>query len=60
MRIEMPFDRFLFVGGLQQAEKLLRRNRGHDVYTVSRYSSLEPLFGHHAVCSTSRWIFATS
>ena len=41
----MPFDRFLFVGGLQQAGKLLRRNRGHDVYTVSRYSSLEPLFG---------------
>ena len=39
----MPFDRFLFVGTLQLAGKLLRRNR---VYTVSRYSSLEPLFSH--------------
>ena len=42
----MPYDRFLFVGGLQQAGKLVRRNRGHDVYTVSRYSSLVPLLGH--------------
>ena len=46
VRIELPFDRFLYVGGLQQAGKLVKRSHGHDVHTISRYSSLEPLLGH--------------
>lgn len=46
VRIELPFDRFLFIGGLQQAGKFIKRNRGHDVYTIRKFSSLTPLLGH--------------
>ena len=42
-RIELPFDRFLFIGGLQQAGKLVKRSRGHDVFTIPTYSSFEPV-----------------
>ena len=46
VRIELSFDRFLFIGGLQQAGKFIKRNRGHDVYTIRKFSSLAPLLGH--------------
>ena len=46
VRIELSFDKYLFIGGLQQAGKLVKRNRGHDIYTIRKYSSLEPLLGH--------------
>ena len=46
VRIELPFDKVLFVGGLGQAGNMVKRNRGHDVYTISKYSALEPLLGH--------------
>ena len=45
VRIELSFDRYLFIGGLQQAGKLVKRNRGHNVYMIRKYSSLEPLLG---------------
>ena len=45
VRIELPFDHFLFVGGLQ-AGKFIKRNRGHDVYMITKFSSLAPLLGH--------------
>ena len=32
VRIELPFDKFLFTGGLQQAGKWVKKNRGHDMY----------------------------
>ena len=40
------FDKFLFIGGLQQAGKWVKKNRGHDVYTIHKYSSLAPILGH--------------
>ena len=45
VRIEIPFDRFLFIGGLQQVGKFVKSSRGHDIYTIRRYSALEPLLG---------------
>ena len=46
VRIELPFDKFLFIWGLQQAGKWVKKNRGHDVYTIRKYSSLAPILGH--------------
>ena len=46
VRIELSFDKYLFIGGLQQAGKLVKRNRGHDIFTIRKYSSLKPLLGH--------------
>lgn len=40
VRIEFPFD-----GGLQQVGKLVKSSRGHDIYTIRRYSTLDPLLG---------------
>ena len=45
VRIELPFDKLLFEGGLKQYGKLLCKSRGHDVYTIERYSALIPLLG---------------
>jgi len=44
-RIEIPFDKFLFVGGMQQAGKLLKKHRGHGVYGIKKYSDLVPILG---------------
>ena len=45
MRIEVPFDRYLFVGGLQQAGKFLKSSHGHSIYGIKSYSSLAPILG---------------
>ena len=45
VRIELPFDKLLFEGGLKQYGKLLCKSRGHDVYTIQSYSALAPLLG---------------
>lgn len=45
IKIELPFDRFLFIGGLQQAGKLRKSTRIHEVYGVTAYSALAPLLG---------------
>ena len=46
VRIELPFDQFLFTGGLQQAGRWIQKSRSHDVYTIRKYSALTPLLGH--------------
>ena len=43
VRIDLPYDPFLFAGGLQQSGKLIKK-RGH-VYGIKKYSSLAPLLG---------------
>lgn len=45
VRIELPFDKFLFAGGLQQAGKFLRKIRGQSMYTIKTYSTLVPMLG---------------
>ena len=45
VRIELPFDRFLFIGGLQQAGKLLKSSHGHSTYGIRSYSSLDLILG---------------
>ena len=37
IRIEIPFDRYVFGGGLQQRGKFLKKYRGHDVYGIGEY-----------------------
>ena len=44
VRIELPYDQFLFSGGLQQAGKKLKNNRGHDIYGIEKYDLL-PILG---------------
>ena len=41
----MPFDQFLYVGGLQQAGKKLKNYRGHDIYGIEKYDNLVPILG---------------
>ena len=45
MKIEIPFDRFLFIRGLQQAGKLRKSTGLHQIYGVTNYSALVPLLG---------------
>ncbi len=45
VRIEVPFDRFLFIGGLQQVGEKLGKCQGQDLYGISRYSDLDPILG---------------
>ena len=45
VRIEMPFDKILFSGGLQLAGKLAQIYRGHTIYKILTYSDLKPLLG---------------
>ena len=44
IRIDVPFDRFLFGGGLQQCGTLLKK-RGHDIYGIKKYQDLVPILG---------------
>ena len=44
-RVEVPFDYFLFVGGLKQAGTLLKTHHGHDVYGIKMYHNLVPILG---------------
>lgn len=45
VRIELPFDRLLFEGGLKQAGHLMSGVRGATVYGISSYTSLTPSLG---------------
>ena len=45
LRIELPFDKLLFDGGLKQHGHLLRKAHGHEIFTIRRYADLEPLLG---------------
>lgn len=45
IRVELPFDRFLYTGGLQQAGKKIKKYRGHDVYGIDKYGDLAPILG---------------
>lgn len=45
IRIELPFDHYLFIGGLQQAGKLLRNSYGHSVYGIRNFTSLDYILG---------------
>ena len=45
VRIELAYD-YLFVGGLKQAGKLLKRlYHGHDIYGIKKYHDLDPILG---------------
>lgn len=45
VRLEVPFDKLLFEGGLAQCGKLVARSRGHEVFAIDSLSRLEPLLG---------------
>ena len=45
VRIEVPFDRFLFISGLQLAGKLRKITSIYQVCGVAKYSALAPLLG---------------
>lgn len=45
VRIEVPFDKMLFEGGLKQSGHYLGRSHGHDVYGIDKYSDLSHLMG---------------
>ena len=59
VRIELPFDRYLFIGGLQQAGKLVKRK----VAMMFTRSGSIPVWSHYLgtsgtfVCLISKWIF---
>ncbi len=44
-RIELPFDRVLFTGGLQSCGTVVSTTRGRTVYTITKYGDLVPLLG---------------
>ena len=45
VRIELAYD-YLFVGGLKQAGKLLKRlYHGHGIYGIKKYHDLDPILG---------------
>ena len=43
MRIELPFDSLVFAGGLQQQGRLIRSQRGRNVYGLTKYSDIEQI-----------------
>ncbi len=45
MRIELPFDKFVFGGGLQSCGHKIRDVRGHAVYGIHHYRDLNPILG---------------
>ncbi len=46
-RVELPFDRVLFAGGLQQCGTIVSTTRGHAVYTIHTYGDLVPFLGEN-------------
>lgn len=46
-RIELPFDKFLYGGGLVQCGTKLREFRGETIYGIKRYSDLNPILGEN-------------
>ena len=45
VKIEVPFDRFSFIGGLQQAGKLRKSTGLYQIYGITKYFALVPLLG---------------
>ena len=45
VRIEMPFDKLQFTGGLKASSTLLRIYRGIERYKITSYKDLDPLLG---------------
>ena len=45
VRIEMPFDRLVFDGGLKQHGNFIGNFHGHEVFSVLQYSCLDSLLG---------------
>lgn len=45
MRIEIPYDSFLFSGGLAACGYKIKNVRGHAVYGIHQYSDLNPILG---------------
>lgn len=45
VRIEIPFDEVLFNGGLKLRGVFQQHSHGHEVYTISNFSSLTPFIG---------------
>ena len=44
-RIELPFDKLIFVGGLEKCGTCIHSRGGHAVYTIKKYSDLSFLLG---------------
>ena len=47
IRLEVPFDKLIFDGGLKTAGKLVKVVRGEEHYTIERYQDLSPFLGEH-------------
>ena len=45
IRIEVPFDKLLFEGGLKQAGHYIQSTQGNEVYGIRKYADLTPLLG---------------
>ena len=45
VRIELPFDKLLFSGGLKQLGYYCHTTRGHEIYGIHSFSCLVPLLG---------------
>ena len=45
VRIDMPFNRLLFNGGLKQKAFHQGRSHGHDIYGIRQYSDLNSFLG---------------
>ena len=45
VRIEVPFDKLIFQGGLMRAGKLLKTVRGEEHFGISNYEDLVPFLG---------------
>ena len=45
VRIDMPFDRLLFDGGLKRSGDFIRRSHNHDIFGIRRYADLDQLLG---------------
>ena len=43
--MEVPFDHFLFGGGLQQYGTIVKKQQGHDIYRINKYEDLAPILG---------------
>ena len=45
IRLEVPFDKLIFQGGLRAAGKLVRAVRGEEHYTITEHKDLTPFLG---------------
>ena len=45
VRIEVPFDRLMFQGGLKTAGKFVKKVRDEEQYTINQYEDLVPFLG---------------